>query len=207
MASIGWLVLGSVTALSLPAVAAPAPQPNTVSELVVPAMKMVEELTITAKLKCLQPDRTPERAERPRVVSTFPARGAVVRPGIVAVRVTFDQPMACSGLFTAASPLPNPCPGPPRDMLLSFDRRTVRTLCVVEPDAQYGFWVSQDPTANSFMGMAGLPSTGYRLSFTTSAEAPITTVCDALVEDELTARQIRARRPLDCSQQPGASGN
>ena len=195
-----------VLATASPALAAPAPKDATptVSELVITGAKTVSELTITAAVKCLGPDKGNERADRPKVVDSFPKRGAVVRPGLLVVRVTFNRPMACAGGFTADPPLQNPCPGLPREMVLSYDRRTVRTVCVVEPNAEYGLWLSQDPTANSFMGLAGLPSLPYRLTFTTSSEPTVTTVCDALVQDEDTARQIRARRKLDCAAQPPA---
>lgn len=175
-----------------------------VSELIVTASKTVAELTVTAKIKCLGPDRMGERAVPPKVVSTFPGKGAVVRPGLLVVRVTFDQPMACEGALTHAPPLENPCPGLPQEMLLSLDRRTVRTVCVVAPDTQYGLWVSQDPTALSFVGLGGLPSQAYRLTFSTSAEPAVTSVCAAMAADEETARQIRKRGPPGCSPEPTA---
>jgi hypothetical protein len=78
----------------------------------------------------------------------------------------------------------------------------VRTVCLVEPNAQYGLWLSQDPAEGGFIGLSGLPSMPYRLSFTTSAEPLVTTVCEALSQDEETARQIRQRRSLDCAAAP-----
>jgi len=176
----------------------------TVSELVVTAAKTVSELTVTGRVKCLEPDSFNARAERPKVVSTFPEKGAAVRPGLLVVRVTFNMPMACDGAFTGDAPLREPCPGSPREMLLSYDRKTVRTVCVVEPDAHYGLRLSQDPTNHSFIGLSGLPSLPYRLEFSTTSAPAITTVCDALAEDEETARQIRTRRSLDCSAAPAA---
>jgi hypothetical protein len=177
-----------------------------VSELIVTASRTVSELTVSARMKCLEPDRMGERAQRPKIVSSFPAKGSVVRPGLLVVRVTFNQPMACSGLLTAAPPLENPCPNTPQEMLLSFDRKTVRTVCLVAPDVEYGVWLSQDPTGHSFMGLAGLPSESYHLNFSTSDGPAVTSVCEAMSADEETARQIRKRRPLDCSSQASPSG-
>jgi hypothetical protein len=189
-----------------PGDAAPAASAaSTVSELVVVATKTVAELTVTAKVKCLAPEPLPVHAQRPSIVSTFPASGAVVRPGLLIVRVTFNQPMACDGGFTSAAPLQNPCPGASREMLLSLDRKTVRAVCIVEANTDYGLWVSQDPTIGSFMGLAGLPSEAHRLSFTTSSGPAVATVCEAMVEDAESARQVRQRRPLDCSSPSGAS--
>jgi hypothetical protein len=211
-AALRWLVLALLSSISLqPASAAAAakPGPNdgaTVSELIVTASRTVAELTVTAKIKCLAPDKLGQRTERPKVVSTFPAKGAVVRPGLLVIRVTFNQPMACEGALTGAPPLQNPCPSASQQMLLSYDRRTIRTVCIVEPSTQYGIWLSQDPTARSFLGLGGLPSQPYRLSFSTSGEPAVTTVCDAMVQDEDTARQIRKRRTLDCSSENSTSG-
>lgn len=189
--------------------AAPKPNPaeaNTVSELVVTAIKTVSELTVTAPIKCLGPDKSPERADRPRVVSSYPAKGATVRPGLLVVRLTFNLPMACDGTFTRAPPLHEPCPGSPRQMLLSYDRRTVRTVCIVEAATRYGLQISEDPTGASFMGLSGLPSFPYRLDFSTSAEPAVTTVCAALAEDAYTARQMRERGKLDCRSEPTPGG-
>jgi hypothetical protein len=194
-----------IAIIGLPAVAAsrpPSADAATVSELIVTGSKEVSELVVTAKVKCLEPEKFNERAERPRVLSSYPARGAVVRPGLLVVRVTFDLPMACDGLFMRDAPRLNPCPGTPQQMLLSYDRRTVRTVCLVEPNAEYGLALSQDPNAGSFIGLGGLPSMPYRLDFTTSSAPAVTTVCEALAQDEATARQIRARRGLDCGQPP-----
>lgn len=199
--------IGAVLLLAMagPGLAAPPAAP-TVSELVVTASKTVSDLTVTAARKCLPPAMYSERAERPKVVSSYPAKGAQVRPGLLIVRVTFDQPMACAGGFAAAAPLINPCPGQSREMLLSYDRRTVRTVCVVEAGAQYGLWMSRDLTERSFIGLTGLPALPYRLAFTTSTEAPVTKVCDALVADAQTARQLRERGNPDCPGEVSTGG-
>ena len=190
---------------ALPAVAAPKPGPAdaaTVSELIVTASKEVSELTVTAKLKCLSPDPAYYRNKRAAVVSSYPAKGAVVRPGLLVVRVTFDQPMTCDGFFLGAPSRLNPCPASPQQMLLSYDRRTVRIVCVVQPGAEYGLSLSPDPNGKTFVGMSGLPSLRYQLDFATSEGPAVATVCEALSQDATTAQQIRARRPLDCGSPP-----
>jgi hypothetical protein len=192
-----------------PVRAAPAPKPaaadTTVSELIVTASKEVSELTVVAKLKCLAPERGAERATRPKVVSSYPAKGDVVRPGLLVVRVTFDQPMTCDGFFLRDAARQSPCPVTSQEMLLSYDRRTVRTVCVVQPNTEYGLSLSEDPNAKSFVGLSGLPSMPYRVDFATSEGPVVVTVCDALAQDETMARQIRGGRGLDCARAP-ASG-
>lgn len=192
------LALAMATSVAAPSLAAPPPPPPTVSELVITAAKTVSELLVTGAIRCLKPeDRA--GASRPKVVSAFPARGAEVRPGLLVVRVTFDQPIACAGRFDADPPLTDPCPGHPREMLLSYDRRTVRTLCMVEPGAQYGFSLGQDPNAETFLALAGgLPAQPAKLAFTTSAGPAITNVCEALAQDPETAAEL-ARRGKTCS--------
>ena len=187
----------------LPGMASAAPDPGpSVSELTVTASKTVDELTVTAPKKCLKPqhdDSWPARGAK--IVSSFPAKGAVVRPGVLVLRVTFDRPMACAGALSDDPPFHNPCPGRIQHMLLSLDRLTVRTACVVEPNLSYGAWISKDvpdPQAKTtrttdFISLTGSPSEGYEFRFTTSAAAPITTVCEALAEDEQTARELRQR--------------
>jgi hypothetical protein len=200
------LAVGLAIAIgALPAGAAPKAGPAdgaTVSELIVTASKEVSELTVTAKLKCLNPDPSDYRNKRATVVSSYPAKGAVVRPGLLVVRVTFDQPMTCDGFFLGAPPRLNPCPASPQQMLLSYDRRTIRIVCVVQPNAEYGLSLSPDPNGKTFVGMSGLPSLPYQFAFATSAGPLVATVCDALSADEATASQIRARRPLDCASPP-----
>lgn len=193
----------------LPALASAAPKADagpTVSELTVTASKTVEELTVTAPKKCLTPLKGGAWWTRgPKIVSTFPAKDAVIPPGVVVLRVTFDRPMACAGAFGDDPPLQNPCPGRRQHMLLSYDRLTVRTACVIEPNTRYGAWISNTGDAD-FISLTGAASSQYELRFSTSAAAPVATVCEALTEDEETAREIRKRRELDCSHEPSASG-
>jgi hypothetical protein len=113
---------------------------------------------------------------RPRVVATFPARGAVVRPGLVVVRVTFDQPMACDASFDGVSDLPNPCPGRWREVTLSQDRRSFRTVCEVRAGTRYRM------TLRSFRNSHGL-AVPADVTFSTSGFAPIASIREALAED------------------------
>jgi hypothetical protein len=107
--------------------------------------------------------------------------------------------MTCDGFFLRDAPRQSPCPVTSQELLLSYDRRTVRTVCVVQPNAEYGLSLSEDPNAKSFVGLSGLPSMPYRLDFATSEGPVVTTVCDALTQDATTARQLRERRGLDCA--------
>ena len=113
---------------------------------------------------------------RPKVVATFPANGSVVRPGVVVVRVTFDQPMACDASFDGVSNLPNPCPGRWREVTLSRDQRSFRTVCEVKANTRYRL------TLHSFRNSHGLVVPAD-VTFSTSGAAPIATIRQALAED------------------------
>lgn len=114
--------------------------------------------------------------DRAKVVATFPGEGAVVRPGLVVVRVTFDQPMSCDASFDGTSDLPNPCPGRWREATLSQDRRSFRTVCEVQPNTRYRL------TLRSFHNGRGLAAP-HDVTFVTSGAAPIATIQQALAED------------------------
>ena len=145
------------------------------------APNTVEELVITPEAKCL-PVRNARGARRPRIVSTFPASGAVVRPGRLVMRIAFDRPMTCSGFFMDLPPLPSPCPAARQKMVLSFNRRTVRLLCATQPNTAYGVRIG-DWEANAFVSLDGERAEPYDLTFTTSSEPEVTTVGEALAQD------------------------
>jgi hypothetical protein len=94
-------------------------------------------------------------------------------------------------------------------MLLSLDRRTVRTVCLVESGLHYGARVNGDLFHGSFIGLSGLPSLPARFDFTTSSQPAVITVCDALAEDPEGVRQIRKFHELNCpgARPPSAGGN
>jgi hypothetical protein len=119
---------------------------------------------------------SPASRRPPKVVATFPADGAVVQPGILVVRVTFDGPMSCDASFEGHSDLPNPCPGRWREATLSQDRRSFRTVCEVKANTRYRL------TLHSFRNGRGLATPAY-VTFSTSGSAPIGTIQQALAED------------------------
>jgi hypothetical protein len=114
----------------------------------------------------------------PRVVSTFPAKGDVVRPGLLVFRVTFDRPMTCVGLVQNRVPLPDPCPPPLHAPMISHDKRTFLTVCKVEANRQYGVLLS------NFAGRNGQAPKPYELVFDTSGLSDVATVDEAVAQDK-----------------------
>ena len=103
----------------------------------------------------------------PKVTRTMPAPGTMVRPGAIVLSITFDRPMACgANLHTSHFPLP--CPDGDGAVIISADRRTLTTVCVVEAGSSYSM-----PIAD-FVADGGTRSERYDLVFTTSTEAPLT---------------------------------
>jgi hypothetical protein len=153
--------------------------------------RLVEEVEVRAKRpvvvratrKCVEarqpadPDIPP-----PKLVSTFPASGAVVRPGFLVLRLTFDLPMACAGLLDRHAALLDPCPGPLLEPVRSLDRRTFLTVCKVAKSSHYGLWLNHGSSLR-FTSLAGHPAAPYELVFETSSEPEVATVEDAIAED------------------------
>ena len=112
----------------------------------------------------------------PKLVSSFPYDGAVVKPGIVVLRLTYDLPMACPVLLKPDRAFSNPCPYPLAASMVSKDRRTYLAICVVRPEVRYGMWL--DAT-----GLAGQHLDPRELRFTTSSDEMVRVIRDAIAED------------------------
>jgi hypothetical protein len=199
-AVLGLAALGGVVLAPSVHAAEPVNGANTVSELVIIARRAptVSELDVVAQAKSLPPQ--PEKgAHIPKVVSTYPRQNEVVRQGLLIMRVTFDQPMSCSGFFIAESKspysieAPNPCSNTVQDFLLSLDHKTIRVACFVGPEKHLTFLLNPVSFVNSFpyerqlfMSLQGLPLDAYHMTFSTSAEPPIQTIPEALSADPET---------------------
>ena len=153
---------------------------NTVSEVVVIANRLptVEELTVIPRAECLAA-KSELRSAPPKIVSTYPQEGELVRPGLLILRVTFDKPMTCSGFYGVSLGRRNPCYASQQhflktiseqDFLMSFDHKTVRVACMVEPNTHYilqlnGLVSTPEGTAlpPQFVSLEGLPLDASRI--------------------------------------------
>jgi hypothetical protein len=117
------------------------------------------------------------RPPSPKVVSSFPAKGDVVRPGLLVLRVTFDRPMTCLGLLQNHLPFPDPCPPPLRQPMISRDKRTFLTVCMVEANRHYGLWL------DNFASVGGRTLPPYELVFDSSDRSDIATLEEAVAQD------------------------
>ncbi len=148
-------------------------------------------IVVTLPKKCL-PARSPPSKDvpAPKLLSTYPAKDEVVRPGVLVVRLTFDLPMACRGALSFAPDNPlrpgvqvNPCTtGEAQTMTLSYDRLNLRILCAVEPFTRYVLYINRQ-SSDDFLGLSGLKAEGYTLTFRTSGGPGVSTVREAVNQD------------------------
>lgn len=165
-----------------PAETPPASPPTTVSGVTVRAhlLPKVSAVTVTADW-CPPPDPARYPAEAaPHVVDSYPAQGAVVPPGVLVVRLTFDAPMACNWAVIPESRGDDPCTP---TGVWALPRRTIfRMRCQVEPGESYLIRFGGVDGYN-FVGMSGQAAEPYRLRFTTSDAAPTADVTGAIAAD------------------------
>lgn len=181
-----WLsgeVVGAQEPPPAQAAAPPSQEPSTeVSGVTVRAHRTPHVSAVTVKANwCPAPDRERYPAEQPpSVVSSHPGPGAVVPPGVLVVRLTFDQPMACYWAVTTDSEDDDPCT--PSGAWELPGRRVFRMRCRLRPSTSYviHFGAVQ---GHDFFGMSDRKAEPYSLSFSTSADPPVRALSDALAAD------------------------
>jgi hypothetical protein len=122
-----------------------------------------------------------ERGPLPKVESTFPAEGAVIAPGVLVLRVTYDQPMAADSWSYAPEPgvkFPE-CGKAPRQL---EDQKSFLIICRLMPGESYRLWFNREGAMN-FTSPGRRPAAPYHLSFKTNASEPVTTLAAALKRD------------------------
>ena len=150
MRSAAALLLVSLAAGS--AAAAPQPAPATTP-------KTVSSLTVVPR-------------DPPQLASSFPAAGQVVAPGVLVLKLTFDQKMLGTGFALAAAPggaMPD-CLKTPR---LLNDGKTFVLLCTTAPKTSYALAVNAG-TAGGFENAGEVRAAPATLSFSTNdAQGPV----------------------------------
>ena len=165
--------------------------------------------TVGDAAKCVDPARSPDKsAPPPHMVSTFPAEGAVVRPGIVVVRLNFDQPMSCYGIFQSSPNRKRPCSvtiAQPdaiangrrsfdvQDIWYGYDRRSLEITCKLAANTPYGLRMNPGSTDDFigaefrykklFKSVAGWSLGPFELTFSTSSGPEITSLKEAQAQE------------------------
>lgn len=173
--------------------ARPAKATTPLSGLDVLAKRSVTPLSgvdVSPQKTCLDPrDPIDEAAPAPKLVSTYPADGQTVRPGILVLRLTFDLPMACRG--SVGTHLWQACVSSGLELWRqSFDKRSLLIACDLKPKTSYDIWINQH-AADHFVGLSGQEPGGYHLTFETSDEAPVDNAEEAMRRDPQLAALVK----------------
>lgn len=124
----------------------------------------------------------------PKLVSTYPAQDQTVSPGVLILKVAFDQQMSPSAwnYAPAAGAEPMDCVKTPR---LLPDQKTFVLLCRVLSNKTYGVTLNaQRP--GGFANLGDNPAQTAVLTFKVDAEAPVTTVRRAMEAAKLLPDQM-----------------
>ena len=141
----------------------------------------------TAHAPSERPDTTPLEGltvviskTPPAVVSTFPAAGAAVDPGVLVLKVTFDQKMDPDAWRYAkgAGDYPD-CLAKPR---LLADGKTFVLLCTTTSNRTYSVRFNEVGESPGFTGVGHRMATPFELTFTTVKGRPVSTLPDALIK-------------------------
>jgi hypothetical protein len=116
----------------------------------------------------------------PKVASSYPAEGQAIAPGVLILKVTFDQKMTAKGWNYAAAPdsadKPD-CVATPR---LLKDDKTFVLLCRVVSGKTYKVALNADGP-NRFANQAEKPALTHVLSFQVVKGEPVTTIPRAML--------------------------
>ena len=124
----------------------------------------------------------------PKLVSTYPAQDETVAPGVLILKVAFDQQMSPSAWNYAPAPGAEPmdCVKTPR---LLGDQKTFVLLCRVLGNKTYGVTLNaQRP--GGFANLGDNPAQTAVLTFKVDNDTPVTTVRRAMEAAKLQPDQM-----------------
>lgn len=141
----------------------------------------------------------------PRLVSSYPAQDQTVAPGVLILKVAFDQQMSPAGWNYAPveGAEPMDCVKTPR---LLPDQKTFVLLCRVLANKTYGVTLNAQ-RAGGFANLGENPALTAAVTFKVDAETPITTVRRAMEAAKLLPDQMPVQdAPMAIAQPSIASG-
>ncbi len=141
----------------------------------------------------------------PKLVSTYPAQDQTVAPGVLILKVAFDQQMSPSSwnYAPAAGAEPMDCVRTPR---LLNDQKTFVLLCRVLAGKTYGVtFNAQRP--GGFANLGENPALEATLTFKAAGDPPITTVKRAMELAGLQSDQMPVQEaPMAAAGNSAAAG-
>jgi hypothetical protein len=121
----------------------------------------------------------------PKVVSTFPEDGKSIAPGVLILKVTFDQKMQPEGWDFGKGPDAYPdCLARPR---LEPDQKTFVLLCTVGPKSRFSITLNSATAQGGFENEAAQKATPTTINFTTDDQKSLATIADAMKASGLKA--------------------
>ncbi|WP_293676501.1 hypothetical protein [uncultured Phenylobacterium sp.] len=129
----------------------------------------------------------------PNLVASYPAAGGAVAPGVVVLKLTFDQKMLQTGFDLSAveGAEPPPCLKTPR---LLDDGQTFVLLCTLRAGKAYALALNARPAAEArnfgFANVYERRATPTSLAFTTTRDDPIRNLDAAMKLQGLTALEV-----------------
>lgn len=119
-------------------------------------------------------------SDPPAIIGTYPAAGAQVSPGVLVIKIVFDQAMApdaWSYAKTATADYP-PCLSTPR---LLPDRKTFVLLCTAGAGRQYGVDINGEAD-KAFVNVSRRRTAPFELRFSTSSDEPVRSLKAAMTK-------------------------
>lgn len=133
----------------------------------------------------------------PKVVASFPAQGQAIAPGVLILKVTFDQKMLATA-WNYAPPAQGERPECLATPRLLKDEKTFVLLCRVLPGRDYGVEFNAAP-GGGFANLAENRALPHGLSFQVARGEPVTSVRKAMVvaglRDDEEPIQLPPERP------------
>ena len=139
----------------------------------------------------------------PKLVSSYPAQDQVVAPGVLILKVAFDQQMSPSAwnYAPAAGAEPLDCVKTPRRLA---DQKTFVLLCRVLPGRTYGVTLNAE-RAGGFANLGDNPAETTVLTFKVGAEAPVTTLRSAMTAAGLKDHETPVQESPPLAPPPAAA--
>jgi len=122
------------------------------------------------------------RTEKPKVVATWPAAGQAIAPGVLVLKVVFDQPMTPRD-FAYGPGTGGEAPECLKTPRLLNDGKTFVLLCRTLPGKTYAVSLNKAPGVGPTGGFANLAENRAdptELTFTTESGEPVSKLRDAI---------------------------
>jgi hypothetical protein len=163
MPTAAWLLLAALAAADPPTPPIPRPPPHEVQGLTV------------------SPVTAP-----PRLAESFPAEGQAIAPGVLVLKLTFDQKMLANG-FDIAPAAAGEAPACLKTPRLLNDGKTFVLLCTTAPGKSYALALNAG-AQEGFANVARTRAAPATLSFSTTTADPVRKLDEAMKVANLDPR-------------------